>query len=440
MGIKLLIPVPFYVKGGIEQVMVALLREFDRSSDGVVLVLPKRYQADFAALCQELKGVIWEPEAWPGGRGGARWQGGWQRLKGLCGRLGWTQGEQWCQRHLSHHQQWGRLRWLARRHGCTHALYFLTNRLPVPADIGIPVAMVSHDVFWHFAPLTYPPALVQEYDQSLAAWLERCQRVIAVSHKTRQDLLTCFPQFAPKIVAIPSAGDGHRLAPAPLAESPHPLGPANPLPHFYYPSSFSLYKDHLTLLRAAIALRQSGQPLRVTLSGKETDRLAQGDLHSSQQKQTQEYLAYISQCQELRSRAGRAWEETIVGLGYCPVATVEETYQRCDCLVMPSRYEGFGLAIAEAIVRGIPVITSDLAVFREQVDLYGCGDRVKFFPPGDAAALETCLRDFIAHPIPRLSPAAAQARFGHWTWQRVAAAYLATLQGHPVALPHSPPA
>ena len=43
-------------------------------------------------------------------------------------------------------------------------------------------------------------------------------------------------------------------------------------------------------------------------------------------------------------------------------------YSSCCALLLPSLYEGFGLALVEARTRGCQVVASDLPVFRELAD------------------------------------------------------------------------
>jgi len=53
-----------------------------------------------------------------------------------------------------------------------------------------------------------------------------------------------------------------------------------------------------------------------------------------------------------------------------------------DLFVMPSLREGFGQALLEAMLLGVPAIASDLAALREVA-----GEAVAYVPPGDASAL-----------------------------------------------------
>jgi glycosyltransferase involved in cell wall biosynthesis len=63
-----------------------------------------------------------------------------------------------------------------------------------------------------------------------------------------------------------------------------------------------------------------------------------------------------------------------------------ELYRGAAALVHPSRMEGFGLPVAEAMASACPVVSSDLPSVREYA-----GDAVRFVPRGDAAALAAAL-------------------------------------------------
>ncbi|MDR2307597.1 MAG: glycosyltransferase [Paucimonas sp.] len=56
-------------------------------------------------------------------------------------------------------------------------------------------------------------------------------------------------------------------------------------------------------------------------------------------------------------------------------------YPAFDWLLVPSRAEGLGLVLQEAVLAKVPVICSDLPVFREQLAQAGC-----YLPVGDRAA------------------------------------------------------
>jgi glycosyltransferase-like protein len=83
-----------------------------------------------------------------------------------------------------------------------------------------------------------------------------------------------------------------------------------------------------------------------------------------------------------------------LGVDVVPVGTVADDdmpawYAAADVLAFPSVKEGFGLAVLEAMCAGVPVVTSDLPVFREYlVD----GRNALLVPVGDVDGLVGALR------------------------------------------------
>lgn len=61
-------------------------------------------------------------------------------------------------------------------------------------------------------------------------------------------------------------------------------------------------------------------------------------------------------------------------------------YAGASAFVFPSRYEGFGLPVLEAMSYGAPVVASDAPAVKE-----AAGDAALIFPAGDAAALASAL-------------------------------------------------
>jgi len=70
-------------------------------------------------------------------------------------------------------------------------------------------------------------------------------------------------------------------------------------------------------------------------------------------------------------------------------AELDWCYTRASCLVYPSFAEGYGLPIAEAGWRGVPVLLSDTGIHREVA-----GPKARYFAPRSAVALEQALRQY----------------------------------------------
>ena len=79
-------------------------------------------------------------------------------------------------------------------------------------------------------------------------------------------------------------------------------------------------------------------------------------------------------------------------LDYLPDDELEAVWAGAACAALPTRAEGFGLPVLEALQRGVPVACSDIPVLREVA-----GPVAHYFDPGDplaaAASIEAALAD-----------------------------------------------
>ena len=94
--------------------------------------------------------------------------------------------------------------------------------------------------------------------------------------------------------------------------------------------------------------------------------------------------------------------------GYVPKEELVRLYQSAACLVFPSRYEGFGLPVVEAMACGTPVVAAPEPALQEVA--------------GDAAVFADDLADGVRRALAdreRLS-AAGLERAKEFTWQETA--------------------
>lgn len=104
--------------------------------------------------------------------------------------------------------------------------------------------------------------------------------------------------------------------------------------------------------------------------------------------------------------------------GYLDEDDLRPVVAGAAALVLPSRDEGFGLPLLEALAAGTPVVASDLPVLREVG-----GTHATYAPVGDAAAFATALQSVLDAPG---DPAARRAHAATFTWA-------ASAEGHRAA-------
>lgn len=88
-------------------------------------------------------------------------------------------------------------------------------------------------------------------------------------------------------------------------------------------------------------------------------------------------------------------------LGFVPDAERESLYRRAQCSVVPSRFEGFGITVIEALAAGTRVVGTDVDGISE---ILGSGDFGRLAPYGDCRALADAIAAELQHPrsVPEL--------------------------------------
>lgn len=296
-------------------------------------------------------------------------------------------------------EQWaaGELAWLpvagARAH--VDVLHSLANF--APASGRFRRVLTVHDLQYRSVPELLPPTRRIGTGALLELSARRAHRIITVSNASREELLTELNVGGERIEVIPN-GVGARPPALPLAEGvvrarhrlearPVVLTVATNLPH----------KNLAAVLDALALIAPARRPLLVAV-GFQTDS------------------------QSLRFRARTAGVEGDVRLlGFRSTEELEGLYRLASCVVVPSLYEGFGLPVLEAMVRGVPVACSDIPALTEVA-----GDAVLSFPPLRPTAIAAALERLIVDPALALRlSAAGRERAARFSWTRAAEMTLA---------------
>jgi glycosyltransferase involved in cell wall biosynthesis len=118
-------------------------------------------------------------------------------------------------------------------------------------------------------------------------------------------------------------------------------------------------------------------------------------------------------------------EDRVSLLGDLDQSALATQYDRADLFVLATLYEGYGMAVAEAIARGLPVISTATGAIQDLV-----GDAGIIVSPGDLQAFTAALSGVIGDPLlgATMRANACRRRGRLPTWDAAAAAMARTLE------------
>jgi glycosyltransferase involved in cell wall biosynthesis len=207
-----------------------------------------------------------------------------------------------------------------------------------------------HDLAWEAHPEDFARLTLRKYRALTPRAARSAERVICVSAFTRDDVCRRYGVDAAKVRVTP-------LAPAlPVGTAPAPAGP-----YLLAVGDLRAKKNHAALVSAWLALRGEGLPHRLVIAGMDGGEGAR-----------------------LRALAGTAPLELP---GWVDDAGLDALMRGADALVHPSLYEGFGLAMVEAMARGTPVAAARATALPEVA-----GDAAAWFDPSDVADMAGAIR------------------------------------------------
>ena len=215
--------------------------------------------------------------------------------------------------------------------------------------VGIRPAIVTiHDL----QPLDCPKrfSLIKRlYLRTMLPWsVHRAEAIVTVSEFCRSRLVERLGVDAQRVAVLPAPVDPPFTVPArPLAAAVPDLSH----PFVLYPAVAYPHKNHEVLLRALARLAADGVDVELVATGAPGPRDAKLD-----------QLA-------VELGVGRRWHR----LGRIPRPVLDGLFRQAVATVFPSKYEGYGLPVVEAMARGCPVVAADAGALPEVV---GSGGRL----------------------------------------------------------------
>lgn len=309
---------------------------------------------------------------------------------------------------LSAGWSWKVLRWPVPR-GWTHGRLSLEMLLWPPSVLFVPghevpmfmrssIAAVTtlHDIAFKTLPEVYEPAAVRRQDIAVRRAIARAQTLLVPSNATKHDLVHEYHVDAGRIVVTP-------LAPTlPVADDDgadvlrrYEIGDGQ---YVFAMSRLEKKKNTLLLVRAFAALKRKlghAHPLTLVLAGQ----------------------FGFGEREIRRAIAEEHIDSEVRLLGYVNDHDASILLRHARCFAFPSRAEGFGIPILEAMAHGTPVVASNIPSSIEVA-----GDAALLVSHNDISAftrgLETLVHDSAACERYRH---AGLARIRAYSWDRCAA-------------------
>ena len=225
------------------------------------------------------------------------------------------------------------------------------------------------------------------------AAVRRSDRIIAISQRTRDDLIELLGARPDRIDVVPNGlGIVQRATPLPEADTRErfDLGARHVVLSL---SAKRPHKNLLTLIGALALIPAERRPVLV-LPGYPTDH----------EQALRERVSELGLDADVRFPAWISGPE------------LEGLWAVARAFVFPSLYEGFGLPVLEAMARGVPVACSNASVMPEVA-----GDAALMFEPLDEHAIAAALSRVLEDQALRESLSSrGRERVLGFTWQRTA--------------------
>jgi glycosyltransferase involved in cell wall biosynthesis len=309
---------------------------------------------------------------------------------------------------------WEQVGWPARLwaggHGRPDLLHAPNCFLPLVRPC--PGVVTVHDLAFETHPDDFTPRTGWKYRTFTRRSVRSAEAVICVSRATADDVLERYAVDPERVHVVPngpslplgSAATAVVAAPAATgvagaaavatdeAGAVGHTGPAGVDPDRPYLLAIGDLRAKKNLERLADAWRISGLPHRLVLVGA-------GGTHPADTPEGRLAAALRARGAELP--------------GYLPDAELDAVLRGATALVHPSLFEGFGLVVLEAMVRGVPVACSDIPSLAETA-----GGAAALFDPRDVEDIARGLHDVVDR-ADAFGPA-GRTRSSAFSWDRAA--------------------
>jgi glycosyltransferase involved in cell wall biosynthesis len=298
-----------------------------------------------------------------------------------------------------------RLPWAARRDR-VDLMHFPAN--VTPAWCPVPFVVTIHDLIPLRLPGELPPRQTRAFRRGVLRGVGRAAHIITVSAATRDELHRDLGVPSHRMTVIPWAPDARVLAQMDSRLTDEQFG------------------------RLRVKYQLSARWL-ISFSGSTPRKNARGVLagFASVRPELRRGIQLVlmgcepAECRRrLVAEAGRAGVAAQCRfLGFVPHEDVPALLRGASGLLMPSRYEGFGLPILDAFACGVPVLTALVSSMPEVA-----GDAAVYCDPDDPSSIAAGIARLLEPSTAQELVRRGRLRLAHFSWEHTAKAMCAVYE------------
>ena len=239
-------------------------------------------------------------------------------------------------------------------------LFFPTARIYPKGLSNVEIVSTIYDLQHEHHPQNFSKdeLAYKKYNYKYA--VEQADKIIAISNYTKLDIIKKYSINADKIHVTYLSGGKYNKKDTVNST----FGIKLPKQFIFYPAALWVHKNHKILIEALNNLKSKFPNLYLVFTGLIKDKKLKDEIDTI-------IMNY-------------SLSEKVLFLGYVSEEVLDAIYQNAQAMIFPSMFEGFGIPILEAFMRGLPVAAANNTSLTEVV-----GDAGLLFETNDT---ESCIR------------------------------------------------
>lgn len=234
------------------------------------------------------------------------------------------------------------------------------------------IVTTLHDVGFRYFPELYTPLERIYHNWSMGFAVKHATKIIAISEATKKDLIKFYNADPKKITVVYHGYDKEKFSPALKSkEIPEPIKKLGD--YIYFIGRLEAKKNITTLIKAYGKLREDPSiKTKLVLAGRPG------------------YL--YEEIREEIDKLSKDIQKDIIEPGYIPDEIMADYLRYAKAFAFPSKFEGFGMPLVEAMACGVPVVASNCTSIPEI-----CGDAALLHSVEDANELAEMLKKVLTN-------------------------------------------